>query len=85
MAGEKPDYTKPLRPDDALAAIVGHEPRPRNDIYNRVWDYIRAHNLHDPDNKRHIRADEKLRRVFDGQDWIPMTELARYVYKHTTA
>jgi len=43
---------KPLRPSPALAAVVGAEPLPRTEVTKRLWDYIKAHNLQNPANKR---------------------------------
>jgi chromatin remodeling complex protein RSC6 len=73
---------QPLQPDDALAAIVGSEPLPRTEVTKRVWDYIKANNLQDPDDKRQIRADDKLLKVFDGRDRVSMFEMTKLVNGH---
>jgi upstream activation factor subunit UAF30 len=88
MPGKKPSavvgsaFMEPLQPDDALAAIVGHEPQPRTEVTKRIWDYIREHNLQDPTDKRQIRADDKLRRVLNGKDKVSMFELTKLVNEH---
>jgi hypothetical protein len=38
-----------------------------------MWEYIRSHNLQNPENRREILADDKLRRVF-GKDKVTMFE-----------
>ena len=50
---------KPVKPDEKLAAVIGNEPLPRTEVTRKLWDYIRSHNLQDPENKTFIRADEQ--------------------------
>ena len=72
----------PMTPDDALAAIVGSDPLPRTEITKRVWDYIRQNKLQDPNDKRMIVADAKMRRVFNGKDSVSMFEMTKLVNSH---
>ena len=73
---------KPVRPDEALAAVVGPGPLPRTEITKRVWAYIRERNLQDPQNRRNVNADDKLQAVFDGKTQVTMFELAKLVNGH---
>jgi chromatin remodeling complex protein RSC6 len=75
-------FMQPLQPDAALAAIIGSEPLPRTEVTKRVWDYIKANNLQDPNDKRQIRADDNLRKVFDGKDQVSMFEMTKLVNGH---
>ena len=75
-------FMAPLQPDDKLAAVVGKDPLPRTEVTKRVWDYIRENNLQDPNDKRTIRADAKLKAVFDGKDSVTMFELTKLVNAH---
>lgn len=75
-------FMAPLQPDDALAAVVGKDPLPRTEVTKKVWDYIRANNLQDPQDKRTIRADAKLKAVFDGKDSCSMFEMTKLVNSH---
>ena len=75
-------FMAPLTPDAALAAIVGSDPLPRTEVTKRVWDYIREHKLQDPNDKRTIRADAKLRAVLNGKDSVTMFELTKLVNAH---
>jgi chromatin remodeling complex protein RSC6 len=75
-------FMAPLQPDDKLAAIVGKDPLPRTEVTKRVWDYIRQNNLQDPNDKRTIRGDDKLKAVFDGKDSVTMFELTKLVNGH---
>jgi hypothetical protein len=60
-----------------------HRPRPlrprRGD--EKLWDYIKAHKLQDPQDKRTIRADATLRPIF-GADSVGMFKLAGIVGGH---
>jgi DNA topoisomerase-3 len=47
----------------------------------KLWEYIKAHNLQDPKDKRTIVADDKLRAVF-GKDSAGMFELAGLLGGH---
>jgi chromatin remodeling complex protein RSC6 len=75
-------FMKPLQPDAALAAVVGNQPLPRTEVTKKIWEYIRANNLQDPNDKRTIRADAKLRQVFGGKDSVTMFELTKHVNAH---
>lgn len=75
-------FMAPVTPDDKLAAVVGKEPLPRTEITKRIWDYIRENNLQDPNDKRTIRADAKLKPLFDGKDSVTMFELTKHVNLH---
>jgi upstream activation factor subunit UAF30 len=75
-------FMAPLQPDEALAAVVGKDPLPRTEVTKRIWDYIRENNLQDPKDKRTIRADAKLKAIFDGKDSVTMFELTKLVNAH---
>jgi chromatin remodeling complex protein RSC6 len=72
---------RPLTPSPELAEIVGHEPLARTEIVKRVWDYIKAHGLQDPADRREIIADDKLRAVF-GQDRVSMMRMMGLLSLH---
>lgn len=76
-------FMKPLKPSPELAAVVGNDPLPRTAIVSKLWEYIKANNLQDPDNKRMINADAKLSAIF-GQPKVSMFELARLIGKHVS-
>jgi upstream activation factor subunit UAF30 len=75
-------FMKPMQPDAILAAVIGNEPIPRTEVTKRIWDYVRTHNLQDPNDKRTIRADAKLKPVFDGRDSVSMFEMTKLVNAH---
>jgi len=72
---------KPLQPSQELAAVIGSRPLPRGQVVSKMWDYIRSHNLQNPQNRREIIADEKLRKVF-GKDKVNMFEMNKHLTQH---
>lgn len=75
-------FMQSLQPDEALAAVIGSEPQPRTEVTKRIWDYIKQNNLQDPQDKRTIKADAKLKKVFDGKDSVSMFEMTKLVNSH---
>ena len=69
---------QPLQPSPELAAVVGSDRLSRGEVVSKVWDYIRAHNLQNPENRREILADDTLRKVF-GKDKVTMFEMNKYL------
>lgn len=70
-----------LQPSAQLAAIIGPGPFGRGEVMKKLWDYIKANNLQDPQDKRTIVADAKLRPVL-GADRVGMFKLAGIVSRH---
>ena len=77
-------FMKPVKPDETLADVIGSEPLPRTEVTRKLWDYIRSHNLQDPENKTFIRADERLKKVFDGKDRVSMFEMTKLIFAHVS-
>lgn len=77
-----PALMKPLQPSNELAAVVGSSPLPRTEVVSKVWEYIKTNNLQNPENKREILADDKLRAVFDGKDKVSMFEMNKHFARH---
>ena len=74
-------FMKPLKPSPELAKVVGTEPLARTEVTKRLWDYIKAHNLQTPTNKRNILCDTTLKAVM-GKDEVTMFEMTGLVGKH---
>src|SRR5215217_5131996 len=77
-SGKANALLRPLQPSEALAAVVGPEPLPRGEVVSKVWDYIKSHNLQNPENRREILADDKLKSVF-GKDKVTMFEMNKHL------
>jgi upstream activation factor subunit UAF30 len=73
--------SKPLKPSEQLAKVVGKSDLPRTEVVSKVWEYIRKHNLQNPENKREILADDNLKAVF-GQDKVTMFEMNKFLSAH---
>ena len=78
-------FMKPVKPDAKLSQIIGDQPLARTEVTKKLWDYIREHNLQDPENKTFIKADDKLKEVFDGRDRVSMFEMTKLVFGHVTS
>ncbi|HRL37238.1 MAG TPA: DNA topoisomerase, partial [Ottowia beijingensis] len=78
---EKTPRAGNLKPSAALAAVIGPGPFGRGEVMKKLWDYIKANNLQDPNDKRTILADDKLKPVF-GADSAGMFKLAGIVGAH---
>ena len=76
---------KPVKPDAALASVVGSGSMTRADLTKKVWDYVKKNNLQDPKDKRTIRADAKLKPVFGGKEKVSMFEMTKLVNQHVTS
>ncbi len=72
---------RPVTPSSDLAAIVGSDPLPRSQVVSKVWDHIRKNNLQNPQNKREILADDKLKKIF-GKDSCSMFEMNKHLSNH---
>jgi DNA topoisomerase-1 len=64
-----------------LSAIVDADQLSRPEVTQKVWVYIKEHNLQDPKNKRTIIPDAKLAKVI-GKNPIDMMKLASALGKH---
>jgi DNA topoisomerase-1 len=66
----------------ALADVVGSKSLSRPETTKKIWEYIKEHKLQDPKNKRMIRPDAKLAKVFGSKEPIDMMKLAAILSKH---
>src|SRR3954468_17859681 len=82
-SGKANALQRPLQLSEALAAVVGPGPLSRGEVLSKVWDYIKSHNLQNPENRREILADDKLKSVF-GKDKVTMFEMNTHLARHLT-
>ncbi|MEX2090863.1 MAG: SWIB/MDM2 domain-containing protein [Candidatus Paceibacterota bacterium] len=75
-------FMKPMNVSSELAEVVGSGPMPRSEVVKKLWVYIKANGLQDPQNKRNINADEKLAKVFGGKKTVNMFEMTKLVSNH---
>lgn len=72
--------TYPITPE--LAAVVGVTEISRTEMTKKVWDYIKAHQLQDANNKRLIVPDEALAKVFGTKEPVDMFKMAGLLNPH---
>ena len=80
--GARGGLARPVTPSADLAAITGSNPLPRSEVVSKVWDHIRRNKLQNPQNKREIVADDKLKKVFGGKDKVSMFEMNKHLAGH---
>ena len=79
--GARGGLSRPVTPSADLAAITGSDPLPRSQVVSKMWDYIRSNKLQNPENKREIMADDKLKKIF-GTDRCSMFEMNKHLSRH---
>lgn len=81
-ADAKPNALQtPLKPSKELAAVIGDGTVTRGEMVSKIWEYIKKNNLQNPENKREIMADDKLKPIFGG-DKVTMFEMNKHLSKH---
>jgi chromatin remodeling complex protein RSC6 len=73
---------KPMTPSSELAAVVGSGQLSRGEVVSKMWEYIKKNNLQNPQNKREIVADAKLKPIFHGKDRVSMFEMNKHLAQH---
>ena len=73
---------RPVTPSADLAAITGTAALPRSEVVSKMWEYIKKNNLQNPQNKREILADDKLKKIFGGKDKVSMFEMNKHLSNH---
>jgi chromatin remodeling complex protein RSC6 len=81
-SGGSDGLQRPLKPSADLAAITGSGNIARSDVVSKMWEYIKKNNLQNPQNKREILADDKLKPIFGGKDKVSMFEMNKHLSNH---
>merc|ERR1712038_907995 len=55
---------------------------PRPQVIQRLWIYIRKHQLQNPENKREIICDAKFKVIMDNQDRVNIFTLTKHITPH---
>ncbi|XP_056163558.1 SWI/SNF and RSC complexes subunit ssr3-like [Syzygium oleosum] len=71
---------RPVSPE--MQAVVGAPEIPRTQALKQIWAYIKENNLQDPENKKIIICDEKLKKIFGGKDRVGFLEIAGLISPH---
>ena len=75
-------FAKPMNLSPELEAVIGAGPLPRSEVTKKIWAYIKKHDLQNPQNKRNILADDKLKAIFGGKSEVTMFEMTKLVSAH---
>ncbi|KAK6934504.1 SWIB/MDM2 domain, partial [Dillenia turbinata] len=62
--------------------FVGQSQTSRLGCFMRVWSYIKANNLQDPNNKNVVNCDEKLKSILLGKPQVELAELPALIKLH---
>ncbi len=73
-----PTYT----PSATLQKVIGEGSFTRGEVTKKLWEYIKKQELQDPENKRMIRPDDELAKVFDTKEPVEMFQLAKLISPH---
>ncbi|KAL0924834.1 hypothetical protein M5K25_005692 [Dendrobium thyrsiflorum] len=74
--------TKPKPVSPAMQAFLGVKEIPRTQALKQIWAYIKENNLQDPENKKIIVCDEKLKSIFGGRDRVGFLEISGLLNPH---
>eukprot|EP00270_Netrium_digitus_P011548 TRINITY_DN3680_c0_g1_i1.p1 TRINITY_DN3680_c0_g1~~TRINITY_DN3680_c0_g1_i1.p1 ORF type:complete len:303 (-),score=49.24 TRINITY_DN3680_c0_g1_i1:295-1203(-) len=66
---------------DSLAAFLGASQLPRTEVVKEMWNYIKANNLQDPNNRKNIKCDEKMQKLL-GVKATDMFKINALLSKH---
>ncbi|EPQ55071.1 SWIB-domain-containing protein [Gloeophyllum trabeum ATCC 11539] len=79
--GAKGGFAKEYALSEPLAAVVDAEKMSRPQLVKQLWVYIKANDLQNPQNKKEIMCDDKLRAVFN-TDKIDMFKMNKAIGQH---
>ncbi|KAG8093217.1 hypothetical protein GUJ93_ZPchr0012g20792 [Zizania palustris] len=72
---------KPISPE-LREFVGGAEELPRTEALKIIWAHIKGNNLQDPNNKKIIVCDEKLKKIFGGRDRVGFLEISGLLNPH---
>lgn len=65
---------------EPLSGFLGESSLPRTQVVKLVWDYIKNHNLQNPEDRREIICDERMKPIFG--DKMTMFSLNKILSKY---
>jgi upstream activation factor subunit UAF30 len=72
----------PYQLSPELARVTGKQILPRPQVVKKLWEYIRANNLQDPEDKRTILCDTKFKLLMGGQTKVTIFSMQKYISEH---
>ncbi|KAM6540840.1 hypothetical protein CsatB_005287 [Cannabis sativa] len=80
--GELRGIMKPRKVSPEMQSLVGAPEISRTQALKVIWAHIKENNLQDPENKRIIVCDDKLKSIFKGKDRVGFLEIAGLITPH---
>ncbi|KAF2212697.1 hypothetical protein CERZMDRAFT_67700 [Cercospora zeae-maydis SCOH1-5] len=86
-SGDKPvkekkgGFHKPMALSEPLAAMLGETQLSRPQTVKQIWAYVKERNMQDPNDKRQIVCDDKMRAVFKA-DKVHMFTMNKLLASH---
>uniref|UniRef100_A0A7N0TN16 DM2 domain-containing protein n=1 Tax=Kalanchoe fedtschenkoi TaxID=63787 RepID=A0A7N0TN16_KALFE len=74
--------TMPKRVSSEMQAFLGVQEISRTQALKEIWAYIKQHDLQDPQNKKVIICDQKLKTIFADKDRVGFLEIAGLISPH---
>lgn len=71
----------PWRLSEELATVVDASELPRPQVVSKIWEYIKANDLQNPNDKREIICDDKLRAIMK-KDKVTMFNMNKLITPH---
>ena len=66
------------------AVCAGEKALPRPQVVKKIWEYIKANGLQNPEKKSEILCDARLKAIFDGNATVTSFSLNKYISAHLT-
>uniref|UniRef100_A0A1J3DQ65 Protein TRI1 n=1 Tax=Noccaea caerulescens TaxID=107243 RepID=A0A1J3DQ65_NOCCA len=73
---------KVLPVSKSLAKFIGADEAARTTAVKKIWEHIKLNNLQNPENKKEIICDGKLKTIFNGKDKVGFLEIAKLLSQH---
>ncbi|MBA0647024.1 hypothetical protein Goklo_014937 [Gossypium klotzschianum] len=66
----------------ALGQFLGAQQASRTEAVKQIWSYIKSQNLQNPNNRKEIFCDEKLKTIFNGKEKVGFLEIGKMLTPH---
>lgn len=80
-SGRMPAIIRPMVPSSELLQFVEDKAQQRSTVLKSLNDYVKEHNLQDPNDKRVVLCDAKLKKLF-GVDKCTILEMNKHITPH---
>tara|TARA_B100001094_G_C18020731_1_gene714964 strand:+ start:327 stop:851 length:525 start_codon:yes stop_codon:yes gene_type:complete len=80
-------FAKPMKMSQSLCEFLGVDPgteMARTDVTKKITEYVKSKGLQNPENKRELILDDKLKTIIHNEDNTQVTffNLQKYMSKH---